>query len=252
MRRLAPVLLTLGLAVSAPARAAEEAATPPGQPWSWHGVFGTYDRAELRRGLQVYREVCSACHGLRHVRFRDLEALGLGAEQVKALAAQYIVPGEPDEFGDPTEGPAKPHHAFPDPFPNPQAARASNNGALPPDLSLMAKARKHGSDYIYALIALGYGEDAEPDEAGLYRNSFMSGGSTAMTPPLVADMLDYPDGTPATVERMARDVGAFLMWAAEPKLEARKALGFRVVLFLLVLTGLIYVCKRKIWAGVGH
>ena len=252
MKRLSLCVLALALALPLTARAAGDTEAPPSQAWSWDGVFGTYDRAQLLRGLDVYRNVCASCHGLKYVRFRDLEAIGLSEDEVKAIAAQYIVAGDPDELGDPTTREGRPFDAFPSPFPNDNAARASNGGALPPDLSLMAKARPNGSDYIYALIGLGYGENAEPDEGGLYHNPFMSGGNIAMPPPLYDDAVTYADGTPATVDQMARDVSAFLTWAAEPKLEDRKAIGIRVLLFLLVLTGMFYVAKRKLWANVAH
>lgn len=252
MKRLFLPLLALALLVPVGARAAGEAVEPPAQTWSWNGIFGTYDRPQLLRGLEVYRGVCASCHGLKYVRFRNLEALGLDEDQVKAIAAQYTVAGEPDAFGDPTTREALPHDAFPDPFPNEQAARASNGGALPPDLSLMAKARPGGADYIYALLALGYDDNAEPDASGLYHNIYMPGGLIAMPPQLWPDGVSYADGTEATVDQMGHDIAAFLMWAAEPKLEDRKQMGLKVLLFLLVLTGMLYVTKRKIWANVDH
>jgi ubiquinol-cytochrome c reductase cytochrome c1 subunit len=252
MKRLILSLAALAFLVPATVQAAGDVETPPEHHWSFNGIFGPYDRAQLLRGLEVYRSVCANCHGLQYVRFRDLQAIGLSEDEVKAIAANYTVAGEPDEFGDPTTREAKPFDAFPSPFPNDQAARASNGGALPPDLSLIAKSREHGPDYIHALIGLGYGDNPEPDDGGLYHNPYMAGGNIAMPPPLFDDAVEYHDGTAATVEQMSLDVSAFLMWAAEPKLEARKAIGMKVILFLLVLTGLFYVAKRKLWANVEH
>ena len=244
----------LGLALLLPTAAAgaAEGTVPAAQPWSFNGIFGTYDRAQLLRGLEVYRGVCANSHGLKYVRFRDLEAIGLSEDEVKAIAANYTVEGDVVAFGDPTTREAKPFDAFPSPFPNDEAARASNGGALPIDLSLVAKSRVHGPDYVHALIGLGYEENAVPGPTGLYHNPYMAGGSIAMPPPLFDDAVEYHDGTPATVEQMSTGVSAFLMWAAEPKLEDRKAIGPKVILFLLVLTGLFYVSKRKLWANVEH
>mgnify|MGYP002636108145 CR=1 FL=1 len=252
MKRFILSLAALAFLVPATAHAAGDQEVPPEHHWSFNGIFGTYDRAQLLRGLEVYRGVCANCHGLKYVRFRDLEAIGLSEDEVKAIAANYTVEGDVDSFGDPTTREAKPFDAFPSPFPNDEAARASNGGALPIDLSLVAKSRVHGPDYIHALIGLGYEENAEPGPTGLYHNPYMAGGYIAMPPPLFDDAVEYHDGTAATVEQMSTDVSAFLMWAAEPKLEARKAIGLKVILFLLVLTGLFYVCKRKIWANVEH
>jgi len=252
MKRIILSFVALAFLGPGAAQAAGDQAVPPEQAWSFNGIFGTYDRAQLLRGLEVYRGVCANCHGLKYIRFRDLEAIGLSEDEVKAIAANYIVDGEPDSFGDPTTREAKPFDAFPSPFPNDAAARASNGGALPPDLSLVAKSREHGPDYVHALLALGYGEDAEPGPTGLYHNEYMPGGSIAMPPPLFEDAVEYHDGTAATVDQMSEDVSAFLMWAAEPKLEARKSMGIKVILFLLVLTGMLYVSKRKLWANVEH
>ena len=252
MKRLILSILALALLVPAGAQAAGDQAVPPEHNWSFNGIFGTYDRAQLLRGLEVYRGVCANCHGLKYVRFRDLEAIGLSEDEVKAIAANYTVEGDVDSFGDPTTREAKPFDAFPSPFPNDEAARASNGGALPIDLSLVAKSRVHGPDYVHALIGLGYEENAEPGPTGLYHNPYMPGGYIAMPPPLFDDAVEYHDGTAATVEQMSTDVSAFLMWAAEPKLEDRKAIGLKVILFLLVLTGLFYVSKRKLWANVEH
>ena len=250
MRRLVPAALLLAL--SLPAYGAGEQAAPRQFSWSWEGVFGTWDREQLQRGLEIYTGQCINCHGLKYIHFRNLTEIGLSEDAAKALAAGYTVAGEPDEWGDPTEVPATLSDPFPDPYRNDVEARALNNGALPPDLSLMAKARADGPNYIASLLADRAYNDGDPTGDGLYHNAFFAGGLIAMAPPLFEGMRVDEDGNDMPVEAMARDVAAFLAWTAEPKLEDRKAMGFRVVLFLLVLTGLLYVCKRKVWAGVEH
>jgi len=247
-------LLTAAVAVlalgSGTAEAAEGAALPD-HSWSFEGIFGTFERHEVQRGFQVYREVCSACHGLRLVAFRNLEALGYDEDALKALAAEYTFRDGPDDQGEMYERPGTPADHFPSPFPNAKAAAASNNGAAPPDLSLIAKARKGGPSYVRALLT-GY-EDPPADvklPEGASYNRYFPGHQIAMPPPLSADAVDYADGTPATVEQMATDVAAFLMWTAEPNLEERKAMGIKVLIFLLVFTGVLYAAKRKIWADL--
>jgi cytochrome c1 len=184
--------------------------------------------------------------------YRNLEALGYGEKAIQAIAAEHEVTDGPDEEGEMFERPARPSDRFVAPFPNPEAARAANNGALPPDLSLMTKARAGGPDYLFALLT-GYEE--EPPEGvefveGMYYNPYFPGRQIAMPPPLFDDAVEYADGTPATVEQMARDVVTFLSWAAEPEMEERKRLGIKVILFLVVLTGLFYAVKRKVWSDV--
>jgi ubiquinol-cytochrome c reductase cytochrome c1 subunit len=218
-------------------------------------VFGTYDRAALQRGFQVYKEVCSACHSVRYLYFRDLTALGYTEDQVKGIAAawpQQVADG-PDDTGQMFQRPARPSDRIPGPFPNDQAARAANNGALPPDLSLIAKAREGGSDYIYGILT-GYG--AAPAEMkmmpGMYYNDHFPGHQIAMPPPLNPDQVTFADKTPATIAQMAHDVSTFLMWAAEPNLEQRHRTGFKVILFLLATTGVFYAAKRRIWSRIHH
>jgi ubiquinol-cytochrome c reductase cytochrome c1 subunit len=246
-------------AVAGTAQAAEgdmaepdtHAMTPPSQHWSFSGLFGTYDRAAAQRGLQVYREVCSACHGLRLVAFRTLADLGYSEDQVKAIAAEYEVTDGPDDEGEMFTRPGKPADRFVPPFPNDNAARAANGGALPPDLSLITKARAHGADYIHALLT-GYSEAPSNIELtdGQYYNAYFSGRQLAMPPPLSPEAVEYADGTEASVDQMAHDVTTFLNWAAEPELEARKRMGIKVILFLIVLTAMLYAVKRKVWADV--
>ena len=239
-----------GLGFGSLAQAAEEALEPIRVSWPHHGIFGTYDRAAAQRGFQVYREVCAACHGLSLVAFRNLQDIGFNEEQVRAIAAEYEVPGEPDDFGEPTTRPALASDVFPPPYPNEAAARAANQGALPPDLALMTKAAEEGEDYVYSLLR-GYVEpppDAVPPREGLHFNAYFPGNWIAMPPPLFEGGITYADGTEASIPQMAHDVTVFLSWTAEPKLEERKQTGLKTMLFLIVLTGLLYATKRKIWA----
>ena len=223
----------------------------PAQEWSWRGIFGTFDRHELQRGLQVYLEVCASCHGLNHVAYRNLTALGYNEEQVKAFASEYEVEDGPDEEGEMFFRSARPSDHFVSPFPNDQAARASNNGALPPELSLITEARTGGADYIFALLT-GYVDPPDDVELpdGMSFNTYFASQQIAMPPPLFEDGVEYADGTTASIDQMAWDVSAFLTWTAEPYLEERKAMGFKVILFLLVFTGMLIVVKRKVWADV--
>jgi cytochrome c1 len=249
---LAAAALALGLT---PSVAVEESHAPPAQSWSFEGPFGDFDEAQLQRGFKVYREVCANCHSLSLVAFRNLgDAGGPGftEPQVKALAAEYKI-GEVDDNGDPIERPGRPSDYLPKPYQNEQQARAVNGGALPPDLSVMAKAREHGADYLHALL-IGYGEAPQGVEvpAGRYYNAYFPGGFISMPPPLTDGQVEYTDGTPATVDQYAKDVAAFLMWTAEPKLEDRKRTGFQSMVFLVVFVGLLYYAKRKIWEEVEH
>jgi len=233
------------------ARAQEEPPTPPHQQWSFNGVFGTYDRAALQRGFQVYKEVCAACHAVKHLAFRDLAEIGYSEDQVKGIAAQVQVTDGPNDSGEMFQRPGRPSDPIPGPFPNDQAARAANNGALPPDLSLITKAREGGADYVDAILT-GF-KDAPAGmkmNPNMNYNEYFAGHQIAMPPPLNADQVKYADGTPASVPQMAHDVVAFLSWAAEPTLEQRHRIGFKVILFLVVATGVFYAAKRKVWSRV--
>ncbi|MFZ5792222.1 MAG: cytochrome c1 [Pseudomonadota bacterium] len=245
----AAALIAPGLSVD---RAhAEEEIELPRQRWSFEGFFGTFDQAAQQRGFQVYKEVCAACHSLSLVAYRNLEQIGFSEDEVKAIAAQYNVTDGPNDQGEMFERPARPSDHFVPPFPNPQAARAANNGALPPDLSLIVKARKGGADYIYGLLT-GFTEppaDMQIAE-GMNYNKVFPGHQIAMPPPLSEGAVTYADGTKATVEQMAHDVTTFLAWTAEPELDARKRMGVKTILFLIVLTGMLYAVKRKVWAEV--
>lgn len=223
------------------------------QDWSFSGVLGTYDRGSLQRGFQVYTQVCSACHSMKYLSYRNLSDLGYEEGQIKAIAAEYTTMDGPDDEGEMFERPMRPSDTFKAPYANEQATRYANNGALPPDLSLIAKARAGGADYIYGILT-GYDEapEGETVSEGQYWNKFMAGNKIAMPPPLSDELVDYEDGTPGTTEQYAKDVAHFLTWAAEPKMEVRKRTGIKVILFLLVFAGLMYAVKRQIWAGVKH
>jgi ubiquinol-cytochrome c reductase cytochrome c1 subunit len=285
--RTAAIALAAGALTFGAAQAAEEAHSeaepthfpiikPVEQDWTFAGPFGYYDKGQLQRGLKVYKEVCSACHSMNLVSFRTLGGdggLGYSESQVKAFAAEYEVPAEPNSDGEIVNRKAIPSDYFPSPFPNVEAAAAANNGAAPPDFSLIAKARavergfptfvfdiftqyaEGGPDYIYNLLT-GYGKEPpagmEIADGTNYNPYFISGKALAMAAPLADDQVTYDDGAPQTVDQYARDVAAFLMWTAEPHLEERKATGFKVLVFLLIFAGLLYFTKKKVWASVPH
>jgi cytochrome c1 len=270
-RILALVLASLVLLGAAPARAAEQE-TPPRQKWSFSGPFGKFDRGQLQRGFKVYREVCQTCHGLSLLSFGNLADSG-GPEftpaQAAAIAAEYKIPDGPNDQGDMFERPGRLADRFPKPFPNDALARLTNNGVVPPDFSVIAKARTYergfpwfvidmftqfqeqGVDYITALLK-GY----EPAPAGFsppqgtHYNKYFPGHAIAMPKPMEDGRVDYTDGAPATVDQYAKDLSAFLAWAAEPHMEARKRIGFQVMIFLIVFAGLLYFAKKKVWSGV--
>jgi ubiquinol-cytochrome c reductase cytochrome c1 subunit len=259
-------------AAAAPALAAESQRPAKDISYSFEGPFGTFSRGQLQRGYKVYKEVCASCHSMRLLTFRNLADAGGPAfteEQVKALAATFQVQDGPDESGEMFNRPALPSDRFPSPFANEQAARAANGGALPPDLSLMTKAREGwtgtfrqlangigGPEYVYSVLT---GYEPEPPELaaekppGKYYNPYFANGHwISMPPPLSDGQVTFDDGASNTVENMARDVSAFLAWTAEPKLEQRKALGFQVMIFLVVFSALVYLAKQKIWSGIDH
>lgn len=272
-------LLASGLVSTAPALAAGGAEHPPRQVWSFSGPFGTYDKAQLQRGFKVYRENCASCHGLPLLSFRNLTEVGgpgFTEGQVKTLAAEYKVKDGPNEAGDMFERPGRLSDRLPKAFANDELAKAANNGAVPPDFSVIAKARSYergfptfvfdivtqyqqqGVDYIAAVLT---GYDAAPKgvkvEDGLHWNTYFPGNKIAMSNPLQAMFDDagkpsdpnyYTDGTPVTKIQVAKDVAAFLMWAAEPKLEERKRTGVKVMAWLILLAGLLYMLKKKIWS----
>ncbi|MFP6741816.1 MAG: cytochrome c1 [Alphaproteobacteria bacterium] len=249
---LTAAALVLSIGLAAPVQASG-GATLPDHGWSFEGMFGEFDKPAIQRGFQVYQEVCASCHGVKYLSFRNLSEIGFDEDAVKAIAAEYDIVDGPDEEGEMYDRPGLASDRIPSPFANDNAARASNNGALPPDLSLMAKARKDGANYLYALMT---GYDDEPDDMeladGMSYNHYFPGNQIAMPPPLYEDGVEYVDGTEASVEQMAEDITHFLMWAAEPNLETRKRMGLKVMLFLAVLTALLYASKRMVWAKVEH
>ncbi|EFX83892.1 hypothetical protein DAPPUDRAFT_47680 [Daphnia pulex] len=221
--------LLLFLLLGTPLGVKAESETPPltQQLWSFSGMRGTFDRGALQRSLQVCKEVCSACHSLKRVRFRELQALGFSAEDIKTFAQSYEITDGPNNEGEMFTRAGLPSDAFPNPFKNDQASRAGNHGALPPDLSLIVKARAGGADYIYALLT-SYSSPPRGIKLGenMSYNPYFPGHQIAMAPPFVVDQVTYADGTPATVDQMARDVTTFLAWTAEPESETRKAMGW--------------------------
>lgn len=243
-------LLVLNTAVNA----AGNKPTPPKQNWSWEGIFGTFDRGSAQRGYQVYKEVCSSCHGMDLIAFRTLEGIGFSEGEIEAIAAEYTYETGPNDEGEMFERAGLPSDKFKNPYANRKEAEATNNGAYPPDLSLMTKARKGGADYVYALLT-GY-EDPAPEgfevPEGQYYNKWFGGHLISMAPPLSDDLVSYQDETPATLDQTARDVVTFLAWAAEPELEVRKSLGIKVILFLIIFGILAYLSKRKLWSNAPH
>lgn len=228
--------------------ASEDAHHPKQMTWPFEGAFGKVDRQAAQRGFQVYKEVCAACHGLYNVSYRNLKDIGFSDGEIKEIAKNYTVKDGPNEEGEMFERPATPADKFVRPYPNEQAARASNNGAYPPDLSLIVKARGDGANYLFSLLT-GYAEAPSDFKlmTGLYYNPYFPGGQIAMPPPLTEDQVTYMDGTKISVEQMAHDVTVFLQWTAEPEMEHRKSMGLKVMIFLVFFTIFFYISKRTIW-----
>jgi ubiquinol-cytochrome c reductase cytochrome c1 subunit len=250
VRRAGMVLAVAGLAaVIAPPAHAQEIELPH-QKWSFDGPFGTFDRASAQRGFQIYNQVCSNCHSLKEAYYRNLEGIGLTEDQIKAVISDKTMPSIGDD-GTPADRPALVSDHFHSPFANDKAARAANNGALPPDQSVIEKAREGGADYIDALLQ-GYGDPPAGMKIGdgLYYNKYFPGHQIAMPQPLQDDSVEYTDGTKATLAQEANDIATFLTYIANPELEQRKAMGVKIVLFLVGMTCVTYAVKRKIWADV--
>lgn len=263
------ILAALGLSASLVAGAGSAMASESEHElhqieWSFDGYLGKFDQAALQRGFQVYQEVCSACHGMDYLSYRNLGEGGgpmFSEAEVKAIAAQKEVFAGPDEYGDIVDEngsllmrTAIPSDRFANPYQNEQAAIAAN-GTLPPDLSVMAKARADGPNYIYSLLAHGYEEHAPEGMEigeGLQYNAYFPGGQISMTPPLFEEAVEYADGTEASIDQMAKDVSHFLMWAAEPHLEARKSAGVKAMLFLITFALLMFWTYRRLWSDVDH
>jgi len=241
-------------AIAAPAALnAAEAVHIPAEKWSFYGVFGSFDKQQVQRGFQVYKEVCSACHSMKYLAFRNLADLGYSEAQLKTLAAEYEVDDVPNEEGEVVKRKARPSDHFPKPFANDQLARMSNGGALPPDLSLMTKARVGGPDYVYHLL-MGYETPPAGFEVmpGLNYNAYFPGHQIAMAKPVDTGAVTFADGSPNDLSSIARDVTAFLHWAAEPKLDERHSTGFRVTLYALIFAVVAFFMKRRLWAKLPH
>ncbi len=224
---------------------------PPKQEWNFYDPAGTFDRAALQRGFQVYKEVCASCHGIKYIAFRHLKALGLNEGEIKSLAASYEITDGPNDDGEMFQRPGLASDYLPEPYTNEKQARAANGGAYPPDLSLIIKSRIGGADYLYGLLT-GYTKppaDFDLPE-GKHYNKYYPGHAISMTAPLSDDLVTYNDDTKPTLNQMARDVTTFLAWAAEPELESRKRAGISVLLYLTVMTVLFYFLMRRIWAKV--
>ena len=276
IKRFSALTISFLIATSSVALAAGSAPIPPRQSWSFEGPLGTFDKTQLQRGFKIYREVCSSCHSAKKIAFRNLSQVGgpgFSDAQVKALAAEYKVKDGPNEQGEMFERAARASDRWPSPFANEQAARAANGGAYPPDFSVLAKARgyspgfpkfitdaftqeaEYGVDYITALLT-GY-TDAPKDFAlqpGQYYNKYMPGHVISMAQPFQNGQIEYPKGAdgkpiaPETVEQYAKDVSAFMMWMAEPHLDQRKSIGFKVMLFLALFAVLLYFTKKRVWS----
>ena len=223
----------------------------PQHEWSFEGITGTFDRGALQRGYQVYSEVCSGCHSMKLLYYRDLIDIGFSEDQVKAIASEFTVIDGPNDEGEMFERDARPADRFVSPYLNDNEARANNNGAYPPDLSVITKAKKDGANYIYNLL-LGYKDppaDMEVGE-GMYYNIYMAGNQIAMPQPIYDESVDYADGTNNSAEQIAEDLVVFLTWAAEPELEVRKNLGIKVILFFIILGFIIFLAKNRLWREV--
>ncbi len=243
------ILLLSCLLISLDVLAAANNLHPKNVRWSFDGIFGTFDRQAIQRGFQVYKEVCSTCHAINLLSYRNLRDIGFSEDEVKSLAADYQVP-DLDENGELTTRKGLPSDRIVAPYPNEKAARAANNGAYPPNLSLIVKAREDGANYLYSLLT-GYHTPPErmvvPN--GQYYNPYFANIFIAMPPPLANDdMVQYIDGTKATIDQMARDVVHFLQWAAEPEMETRKRMGLKALMYLLILTVVFVLAKKEIWS----
>ena len=223
----------------------------PRHEWSFNGITGTFDQSAIQRGYKVYREVCEGCHSMKLLYYRDLIDIGFSEAEVKAIASEYTVLDGPNDDGEMFERSARPSDRFVPSYSNENEARISNNGAYPPDLSVITKAKKYGEDYLYNLL-MGYVEPPADFEVGdgMYYNKWMNGNQIAMPQPIYDGSVDYDDGTDNNAEQLTRDVVTFLKWSAEPELEIRKNLGIKVMLFFLVLGTIVYFVKNRMWRKI--
>ncbi len=255
LRNIVTVSLSIALlATSGAAMASSEVTHPKHVEWPFDGMTGYLDKQAAQRGFQVYKQVCSACHGMHLVSYRSLKDLGFEEAEIKQIASEKEIEDLDEKgTGERVMRKAKPFDKLVSPFPNDDAARTANGGALPPDLSLITKAREHGPSYVYSLLT-GFAEPPAGVDvvAGKHYNTYFPGHWLSMAPPLNEGAVEYQDGTKATVDQMAHDVVIFLQWAAEPEMDHRKGMGLKVLIFLVLLTGFFYVAKRRVWKDVKH
>jgi ubiquinol-cytochrome c reductase cytochrome c1 subunit len=245
-------LLTLICAASGLVIASSDSLKPKKLKWGFEGMLGTFDRSSVQRGFQVYKEVCSACHSLNLVAFRNLKEIGFSEGEVKEIAKGYNIPDGPNDEGEMFERPGILTDRFPAPYANEKAGRAANNGAFPPDLSLIVRARENGANYLYSLLT-GFNEAAPAYlkiQDNMHYNPYFPGMQIAMAAPLTDGIVQYTDGTNATIDQMAKDVVNFLQWTADPKMEKRKSMGIKVLFFLAIFTGLFIVAKKRVWKNI--
>ncbi len=248
------IFVLLAIFISTNPSISSETVKPLQIDWSFKGLTGKFDRSSLQRGYQVYKEVCSSCHSMQYLSFRNLGEEGgpeFSIEEVKAIAASFEVEDGPDSQGEMFTRPGRPSDKFVNPYPNMNASMAANGGAYPPDMSVLVKARAGGANYIYSVL-MGYEE--KPDgfelEEGVYYNKYMSGNKIKMSKPLSEGIVDYTDGTIASESQMAKDVTTFLTWAAEPELESRHKMGIKVLIYLILLSTLVYLSMKRIWSRI--
>ena len=250
------IILTIFISIISTSSFAEETNTKYlNTDWNFKGIFGTFDRASLQRGYQVYQEVCSGCHSAQHLSYRNLSEEGgpeFSIEEAKTIAAQFEIEDGPNSDGEMFMRPARLSDKFVKPYPNVEAATAANGGAYPPDMSVLTKARVGGADYVYSLL-LGYEDPPTGFELddGVYYNKYMAGNKIKMSAPLMDGIVEYADGTEATTTQMSKDVAEFLAWVSEPHLEAQHRMGFKAIIYLIILLTLVYMSKQKVWSRFG-
>ena len=250
------IILTIFISIISTSSFAEETNTKYlNTDWNFKGIFGTFDRASLQRGYQVYQEVCSGCHSVQHLSYRNLSEEGgpeFSIEEAKTIAAQFDIEDGPNSDGEMFMRPARLSDKFVKPYPNVEAATAANGGAYPPDMSVLTKARVGGADYVYSLL-LGYEDPPTGFELddGVYYNKYMAGNKIKMSAPLMDGIVEYADGTEATTTQMSKDVAEFLVWVSEPHLEAQHRMGFKAIIYLIILLTLVYMSKQKVWSRFG-
>lgn len=245
------IILVISLSVMTNIVMASSHLPPKKQSWSFEGIFGYFDKTAIQRGFKVYKEVCQTCHSLKYLSYRDLTKVGFSTEEAKAIASEYQVDDKPNDEGTVTKKSAEIYDMFVPAYPNEQAARSANNGALPPDLSLIIKSRSDGANYLYSILT---GYHAAPQdfrlEPGMYYNPYFTNSQITMPPPLSDGLVTYDNGESPNIEQMSKDVVHFLHWAAEPEMEQRKLMGIKVLLYLVAFTVIFYLATKRIWKNV--